>query len=388
MKKTLLGIKVARVATIPFFIISQLKAQLNALSEHGADITVIASEDNLAKAMQQQCNIRYTPITIRREISPFKDIKTLYQLWSDFRKEKYQIIHSTTPKAGLLTAIAAFIARMPVRLHTFTGQPWVTMKGYRRHLLRFCDWLIIRLNTQCYADSHSQQDFLIQQNIAKQRHIKVLGHGSLAGVDLARFNSAAVSELCSSALQQRLHLTSERLVFLFMGRITEDKGVFELLDATQKLLSEGYNFDILIAGPFEQFIEKTIRDKAQAISIDRIQFTGFCDKPQEYFAIADVLCLPSYREGFGTVVIEAAAMGVPSIGSAIYGLSDAIIDGDTGLLVEPRSVEALADAMRSMINDPKQRKKMGVAAKKRAIEQFDSRIMGELVVDEYFRLIS
>lgn len=387
MKHDLTGVNVARVATIPFFVIAQLKSQLEILLASGAEVTVIASEDTMAKDIQQHLNIQFTPITIRREIAPFKDLKTLYMLWREYRKSKYTIIHSTTPKAGLLSAIAAFLARSPIRLHTFTGQPWVTMRGHKRSLLRFCDWLIVRLNTQCYADSHSQKSFLVEEKIAKKNDIKVLGKGSLAGVNLQRFNTAAVSESCKDTLRTSLQLSTERPVFLFLGRITEDKGVFELLDATAKLLDEGYDFDVLIVGPFEQFIEQKIRRKAHAISKNKIQFTGFCDKPQDYLAIANVLCLPSYREGFGTVVIEAAAMGVPTIGTSIYGLSDAIEDGETGLLVKPRSVEDLTDAMRRMIENPELRNTMGAHAKIRAVTHFDSHIIGTLLIDEYRALL-
>ena len=388
MKQSLSDIKVARVSTIPFFVISQLKSQLDALVEHGAILTVIASKDEMAEKVMQYNTMNYLPITIRREISLLKDLTTVYKLWKVYRTGKYSVVHSTTPKAGLLSAIAAFLARVPVRLHTFTGQPWVTMSGFKRRLLRFCDWLVVRLNTQCYADSFGQRNFLLQEKIGKEKDIKVLGKGSLAGVDLQRFNPTVVSEEQKQTLRQRLGLSPKRPVFLFVGRITEDKGVFELIEATAQLTANAYVFDVLIVGPFERFIEKTIREKAAAVTNANIHFTGFCDKPEEYFAIADVLCLPSYREGFGTVVIEAAAMGVPAIGTKIYGLSDAIEEGETGLLVAPRSVEELASAMRYLMDEPELRKLMGKAAKERAVAEYDCKLMGHLMVEEYCTLLA
>ncbi len=381
-------VRLARVSTIPFFVFTQLRSQLESLADSGIKVSIVSSADELSDSLSHIKGCTFKPIHIAREITLVPDLLALIQLWRLFRKEGYHLIHSTTPKAGLLCAIAAKLAGVPVCIHTFTGQPWVTMSGMRKKLVQWSDKLIARLNTRCYTDSFSQRDFLVANKIAAADKLKVIGSGSLAGVDTQRFSQDNFSATDKQKLKNSLNIDLSSKVLLFIGRITKEKGIFELLEAVHTLLKNNYPVTLIIVGPFDQNNEQEIRAHAQALCGNKVVFTGFQTAPERFIAISDVLCLPSYREGFGTVVLEAAAMGVPTLGSDIYGLSDAVIDGKTGILVEPRQSAPLAEALMRLLSDEPFRVLLGEQAKNRVIKEFDSRHYNQLLIDEYKQLLA
>ncbi|OHE76500.1 MAG: glycosyl transferase family 1 [Verrucomicrobia bacterium RIFCSPHIGHO2_12_FULL_41_10] len=380
--------RIARVSTIPFSMLTQMRPQLEAIHQAGGEITLIASADALGDELKQLNYCAFKPTYISREINFFADLLTLFRLWELFGKQRFDIVHSITPKAGLLCAIAARLAGIPIRLHTYTGQPWVTMHGFKKFIVKYCDKLISMLTTQCYTDSLSQKHFLIQNKIINAEKIKVLGSGSLAGIDLARFNQDNFSAADKRDFRKQLDIQEKTLVFIFVGRVTEDKGVYELLESTSHLLALGYDIALLIVGPFEQRLEREIPPLAHKLCGNKVICTGFSKEPERFMAIADVLCIPSYREGFGTVVIEAAAMGLPTIGTNIYGLTDAVVDGETGILVDSKNVLQLTATMKQLADNSELRKQLGECAKKRAVAEFDSQVCGKMMVMEYNALLN
>lgn len=388
MKKNLSGIKIARVSTVPFFVQTQLKHQLQVLGKHGADVIVISSNGPELVSLERLVGVSCEPINISRAISPWADLIALVRLIAFFYKQKIHIAHSTTPKAGLLTALAAFMTGVPLRLHTFTGQPWVNLHGPKRWLARTCDKIIGILNTRCYTDSKSQREFLINEQIVDSERLFVIGQGSLAGVDVLRFDSNRFNENQRDIIRQSLGLPSNAVVLMFVGRITVDKGIRELLLAFQEIQSYISNVHLVLVGPIDSGSGVTSKNPLINIeNIKRVHCVGFSRNPESYLSIADILCLPSYREGFGSIVIEAAAMRVPTIGSDIYGLSDAIVHGVTGLLVPARNVEELTKALDILLADKMLRKKMGEQARQRVLEMFDARIINEKIVEEYIIML-
>ena len=379
--------RIARVSTIPFSMLTQLRPQLAAIKKAGGQLTLIASPDTLSDELKQLDYGVFTPTYIAREIKFFADIVTLFKLSMLFGSQRFDVVHSITPKAGFLCAIASRLAGVPIRLHTYTGQPWVTMHGIKKSIVKYCDQLISILNTQCYTDSLSQQQFLINHQIIKPEKIKVLGSGSLAGIDLTRFNPDNFSTTDKKDFRAKLGLQESTFVFLFVGRVTEDKGIYELLQSTHDLLAKGYDIALLIVGPFEQQLEREIPPLAHKLCGNQVICTDFSREPERYMAIANVLCIPSYREGFGTVVIEAAAMGLPTIGTNIYGLTDAVLDGETGLLIEPKNIAQLTTAMKTLIDNTPLRMQLGENAKQRAMNEFDSDVCSERLIMEYHHLL-
>ena len=381
------GIRVARISTVSFFLATQLKQQVEYLEKVGMDVVLISSPGDEIRQLRLSHRLRYLPIDIPRDISLLRDLFALMRLYRTFRLEKFSITHSTTPKAGLLTAIAAFFARVPVRIHTFTGQPWVTKTGFTRLITKFCDKIIGKMSTQCYADSHSQVEFLVTEKIVSRKKIAVVANGSLAGVDLERFSPDRFSEQERSALVQSLNIEPDSTILLFVGRICRDKGINELLAAFRDIVSRGYKADLLLVGPLDsecgggsepQFVDPR--------TIARVHLLGYTDCPERYMAIADIHCLPSYREGFGTVVIEAAAMGVPTVGSYIPGLVDAIADGVSGLLVKPRDAEDFGRKLMDLLDHREVLQELSQGALHRVRRSFDANLVNTSLVDEYLRL--
>lgn len=385
----LCGVRVARLASVPFFLVSQLQAQVEQLAAYGMEVQLVSGEGPELSRLHLGPRLRHTAIEFVRPIRPWRDLKTLWQLILLFARERPEIVHSTTPKPGLLAAIAGFVTRVPVRLHTFTGQPWLHRRGLVRRLARAADRVIGMLNTRCYADSHSQRQFLIEEGLIPAAKLYVLGGGSLAGVDIARFDRNRWTESERQGLRQKYSIGPDAKVILFLGRIARDKGVQELLTAFEQLVLEGYDCHLLLVGPSDEECggESFLLSGAPRAA-GHIQTIGYTDCPERYLAFSDLLCLPSYREGFGTVVIEAAAMGVPTVGTRINGLKDAVVDGETGLLVEPRDAGALHEALAALLSSPERLARLGQAARERVQRSFDARYVNRLLAEEYLQLLT
>ena len=378
------GLKIGLIATVSYHLVSQLGGQAEYLRGLGMSVVLASSAGPEVAKIRTGEDLRYEIIEIPRSLSPLQDMVALVRLTQLFFRHRFDLIHSTTPKAGLLTALAAFIAMVPVRLHTFTGQPWVTLKGPLRWASRMADRLIGFLDTKCYADSGSQARFLIDERIIPPRKMAVIGHGSLAGVDLERFNPDKWSPAAKQAHRKELSISPSSILLIFVGRITPDKGISELIEAFSGLLCMNYDVDLLLVGPQDRDRGGTgSLDLSEAEKCPRIHAIGYSACPERHLAVADIFCLPSYREGFGTVVMEAAAMGLPTVGTAIYGLTDAIADGDTGILVPPHDAGALRDALRRLLDCPDERIRMGKAARQRCLDLFDAARVNAAVAEEY-----
>lgn len=378
--------RIVRVTTVPFFLLHHLRGQVDAAVAAGHEVTVVSSPVDGADALARWPGVGYEAIDIPRPISPLRDLLAVWRLFRFFRAHRPDIVHSATPKAGLLCALAGWWARVPVRLHTFTGQAWAERTGVVRQIGKFADRVIIALNTRTYADSQSQCEYLVRERVARTGLVHVLGAGSLGGVDLLRLNPAQ-HQAAGDAVAQRLGIRDGAKVIVFIGRVNRDKGIAELIEATSLLTQRGIDHRLILVGPFEPDLDPLPAPILARIRDDpTIDAMGYDPEPEKYLALADVLCLPSYREGFGNVVIEAAVMGVPTVGTDIVGLRDAVEDGATGILVPPKNVPALADALDALLSDDTRRRSLGEAARERAARLFDARVVNALVLQEYERL--
>ena len=352
------------VATVEFAVSAFLLSHLKELSKH-YDLTVIVNLKNPNFLIDKKLDIKLVNINFSREINIISDLLSLIQLAYLFLIKKYDAVHSITPKAGLLAMIASFLTFTPVRVHCFTGQVWSTKSGLSRLFLKLIDKIIGNLSTQNIVDSKSQYDFLVKENVLNKDKALVFGSGSVSGVDLLKFKP---NTKVKSSLRKKLKISPSSFVFVFLGRLNSDKGIHDLINAFISTdLKSAY---LLLVGPDEENISSKFKGNQS-----NIIFSGLISSPQDFLAVSDVLCLPSYREGFGNVVIEAAATGVPSIVSNIYGLSDAIVLNKTGLAHEPHDVQEITKLMKSLFNNRKLVMDLGKAAKKRAISEFDSKIL-------------
>ena len=352
------------VATVEFAVSAFLLSHLKELSKY-YDLTVIVNLKNPNFLIDKKLNIKLVNINFSRKINIISDLLSLIQLAYLFLIKKYDAVHSITPKAGLLAMIASFLTFTPVRVHCFTGQVWSTKSGLSRLFLKLIDKIIGNLSTQNIVDSKSQYDFLVKENVLNKDKALVFGSGSVSGVDLLKFKPNTKVKV---TLRKKLKISPASFIFVFLGRLNSDKGIHDLINAF--ILTDLKSAYLLLVGPDEENISSKFKGNQS-----NIIFSGATSSPQDFLAASDVLCLPSYREGFGNVVIEAAATGVPSIVSNIYGLSDAIVLNKTGLAHEPHDVQEITKLMKSLFNNRKLVMDLGKAAKKRAISEFDSKIL-------------
>lgn len=312
--------------------------------------------------------IRVVDFPIARDISLFKDLRAFLFLVSWFRAERFAAVHSITPKAGLLAMLAARLAGVPLRHHTFTGQVWASKSGIARFLLKAFDRMIVQSASRVFADSSSQCRFLEDERVVRPGGISVLGLGSIAGVDVGRFRpDTGVRQ----QVRTELDTPEDRCVFLFVGRLTRDKGVFDLVEAFNRVAATNPRVELWLVGPDEDRLLEQLEQQSRR-GTGCMRWLGQTSQPERYMASADVLVLPSYREGFGSVVIEAAACAIPTVAYRIDGVIDAVVEDRTGLLVEVGNVEALAAAMLHVSFDCAGRQRLGREALDRVAKEFSS----------------
>jgi glycosyltransferase involved in cell wall biosynthesis len=365
--------------TVKAFLLEHLRGLMRRY-----DVTMVLNTEDPELLRRRGVALDITPVAIERKIRPLADLQALLTLWRLFRAKRFAAVHSVTPKAGLLTMLAGALARVPVRLHVFTGQVWATRTGFSRWVLKQADRVIALAATHVLADSWSQRDFLIAEGVVAPRKIGVLGAGSISGVDLARFHPSPEAR---DRVRAELRLPVDALVFLFLGRLNRDKGVPELARAFSQMAPNHRDAHLLIVGPDEEGLTQEVLRAVEPVA-SRVRMIGFTDRPEQVMAAADVYCLPSHREGFGTAVIEAAATGLPAIASRIYGLTDSIEDWKTGLLHTVGKEEEIAALMARLASDPALRAQMGVRARARAEREFSAERLTTELVRYYERLLA
>jgi len=347
------------------------------------DVCVITNSDDLNLMEEYDINVTNISIPIERAITPLKDLRALYLLWRVFRKMDFDLVFSVTPKSGLLSMLASFLAGMKHRVHIFTGQVWVTSDGYYRWLLKSMDMVTARCATNILVDSQSQRDFLLSEKVVTAEKSSVLANGSISGVNLARFYPRATERL---RIRSEYDIPDEVVLFLFLGRLNLDKGVLDLAHAFSVLGADSNSAHLLFVGVDEGGLEAEVR-KICVECQGQIHFAGYTKVPEYYMSAADVFCLPSYREGFGSVVIEAGACGLPSIGSQIYGITDSIVDGETGLLFPPGEIGTLQKHMAKFVSNSHLCQSMGKRAMERAHGLFSSGLITNELMKYYQGLL-
>ncbi|MEY3739581.1 MAG: hypothetical protein RLZZ192_256 [Pseudomonadota bacterium] len=359
--------RIALVTATPMTIKAFMQGHIRAWAEK-CDVTVFVNASSPRVFDDEALPIEVKPVRIERSISPWFDLAALVILIRQLRLGGYDAVVSVTPKAGLLAMLAAWAVSTPLRIHIFTGQVWATRKGVSRMLLRFLDRLTAMLATDVLADSESQRQFMIAEGVVSAARSKVLARGSICGVDTQRFRP---DETARKAIRAAHGIAENAVLLLFLGRLHPDKGVLDLGAAFVDLADKHEHVHLLFVGP-EEAGTRTLLERCCDTVATRVHFVDYTNTPERYIAAADIFCLPSYREGFGTVVIEAAAMGIPAVASRIYGLTDAVVDGETGLLHAPHDVNDLQFALARLVQEPLLRKRLGMAARNRAIQHFDS----------------
>ncbi len=326
---------------------------------------------------------RAVTVEMARQISPFNDLKSLWRLVRVFRREKPDMVHSMTPKAGLLCMTAAWLARVPVRVHTFTGLVFPTSTGMKRRILMTTDRLTCAFATHVIPEGEGVKSDLLNHDITS-KPLRVLGHGNVRGIDLAHYDPKLYEvEKATSGLRR-----SGVFTFIFIGRIVRDKGINELAEAFSRLNRSHPATRLILVGREEAAIDPISSEARHIIDgCPAIEAVGPQDDVRPWLAAADALVFPSYREGFPNVVIEAGAMGLPSIVTDINGSREIIIDGRNGVIIPPRDAEALHGAMESFVGNPGAVAAIGAAARPLVASRYEQGYVRRCL-KEYYREIS
>jgi glycosyltransferase involved in cell wall biosynthesis len=323
-----------------------------------------------------------------RRITPLQDLISILKIWYCLRRIQPQIVHTNTPKGGLLGTIAAYFAGTPVCIYHMRGLPFMTATGFKRTLLRWSEKVSCLLADQVICVSHSLRDVAIAEGLCAPNKIKVLLGGSSNGVNTNRFNPAMVDRTVGLKTRHVLNIPTDAQVVGFVGRIVKDKGIVELVEAW-KILREAFpSLHLLLVGPFELHDPLPPDVEQCLMQDDRIHLAGLDWNTPPFYAAMDILVLPTYREGFPNTLLEAAAMQLPVVATRIPGCVDAVEDGVTGILVPSHSATALADAIRQYLIHPEWREQHGQAGRDRVLQSYCQTAIWEAVYQEYVRLLT
>lgn len=373
--------KICFITAIPGTAHVFLSKHMEAL-RHEYKVYFVSNEPDKSKVLVQ--NDGYRCVDIHRNISLWNDLKSVWTLYKYFKSEKFDVVHSVTPKAGLLTALAGWLARVPRRIHIYTGQVWATKTGPMRSLLKFLDTVIAKLNTHLLVDGEGQRQFLIEQGVLKESNSCVLANGSITGVELDKF---VVSDETRTRERDRFGFKESDVVYIFLGRLNHDKGIGELFSAFDKLVSEYDNAKLVFYGTDEEGYDQKVEEYPNIKRGVNYFFPGRTSHPYEALQVADVFVIPTWREGFGMSIIEAQGLGLPVITSDAYGVVDASVEGETGLRCKVGDVESLYKSMVLYHNNPKLRAEHGSAGRKRVEELYDNKVVTQAWVEYYRRII-
>lgn len=363
------------MATVPQSLSSFCRGMLKELSQE-YDVVAVSSPGKLLDEVGAREGVRTIAVPMERHISLVRDLKSLWRMWRVMRRERPDMVHSMTPKAGLISMMAGWLTGVPVRVHTFTGLVWPTAKGFKRRVLMATDWLTCACATHIIPEGEGVKSDLLTHHIT-YKPIKVLGYGNVKGIDLNRYNP--------DEFDAGQH---NGFTFVFVGRIVRDKGINELVNAFDRLHQEHEDVRLVLIGPREDDLDPVLPETVARINRgDGIEAVGRQSDVRPFYAQADALVFPSYREGFPNVVIEAGAMGLPSIVTDINGSREIIINGQNGVIVPSQDEQALYQAMKHFVENPDEIKTMAANARPLIASRFEQGYVRKCLYDFYHEIL-
>lgn len=374
--------KIIRTATVASSLDILLKGQLSFLNEH-FEVIVVSGQDNHLDNVANREKVKTISVAFQRHISPFQDLISLIKLYKVLKKEKPFIIHSITPKAGLLSMIAGFFARVPIRIHTFTGLVFPTKTGFLRILLINLDRLLCLFATHIIPEGNGVKNDLLKYKITN-KSLNVIANGNINGVDLECFNPKLFSDNDKIILKKNLNIFNADFVFIYIGRLVSDKGINELVAAFDKLSHKNKNVKLLLVGNFENHLDPLITETYEILNHNKsIISVGFQDDVRPYFAVSNALAFPSYREGFPNVVLQAGAMNLPSIVTNINGCNEIIQDNFNGLIIESKNEDAIFESMSLFLNNNDLVSKLTENSRNNIVARFEQSLVWNALLEEY-----
>ena len=374
--------KIVRITTIPASMRSLLKGQLKFINQFYEVIGISGDGDALNDVRINE-GIRTEVVEMTRTIAPIKDLIALFKLYKILKKEQPHIVHTHTPKAGIIGMLAAKLARVPHRFHTVAGLPLLVVNGPKRWLLNFIEKLTYSCATKVFPNSFGLQKIIINEGFTTEEKLKVIGNGSSNGINTDYFNPELLNSQELNCLKRELKINKNQFVFIFIGRIVTDKGINELVAAFNNL---SYNEDIklILVGWPERELDPLFEETETILNQNnRIIQVGYQSDVRPYLAIADVLVFPSYREGFPNVVMQAGAMKLPSIVTDINGCNEIIKEGENGLIIPVKNVQAIIDSMSYFLKNPTKLEEMRSKSREIIVKNYQQSFIWNELLKEY-----
>ena len=379
--------KLIRITTVPMSLDKLIEGQMKFMASHNFEVVGISSPGDLLEKVGKKEGVKVKGINMSRKITPIQDLKAVIKLYQFLKKEKPFIVHTHTPKAGVVGMLASYLAKVPNRLHTVAGLPLLESTGLKRKVLNAVEKITYNCATNVYPNSYGLKNIILDNRFTNKEKLKVIGNGSSNGIDTSYFDPELFSIKDKEDLKTNLGITNTDFVFIFVGRIVSDKGMNELVSAFEKLSTENKKVKLLLVGPFEEELDPlqektktTIKNNKQIISV------GYQNDVRPYFSVSNCLVFPSYREGFPNVVMQSGAMGSPSIVSNINGCNEIIENNINGLVIKVKSINAIYDAMKKIISDKTLFNKLRLNSRKIIKMKYEREVYWNLLLREYKNL--
>ena len=380
--------KLIRITTIPMSLKYLLKGQMSFMGKNGFEVIMISSDGKELKDVIENEKCKHFVIPFTRKITPLKDLIATFSLYRFLIREKPEIVHTHTPKAGIVGMIAAFLARVPVRLHTVAGLPLMEAVGLKRVVLNFVEKLTYKCSTKVYPNSFGLKNIILKNRFTTEDKLRVIGIGSSNGIDTSYFDPELFSCQENNTLKSELGIERNDFVFIFVGRLVADKGINELVEAFNELCLDLKGIKLLLVGPFEDELDPlSEKTKLLISSQDKIISVGYQNDVRPFFAVSNTLVFPSYREGFPNVPLQCGAFKKAMILSDISGCNEIVTHQKSGLLVRPKLEKEVYSAMRYMLNNTEERINFGRDAYTHVTENFEQSTVWQAQLESYNSLI-
>ena len=375
--------KLFRITTDPNSLEFLLKGQLSFMKQY-YDITVISSNKEHLRKIGIAEGVNYYSVDFTRKITPLKDLKALYQLYRFFIKEKPHIVHTHTPKAGLIGMLSAYLSKVPNRLHTVAGMPLMETVGLKRKLLNITEMITYKCAHRIYPNSKGLYDIILKYKFCYENKMKIIGKGSSNGINTSYFSPALYSNEHKKRIKDNLNIFLKDRVFCFIGRLVKDKGINELVQTFIIINNEFPYTKLLLVGPIERELDPLLHETEIEIhNHHSIIFVGPQEDVRPFLSVSDIFVFPSYREGFPNVVMQAGAMELPCIVTNINGCNEIIEDGVNGLIIPPKNKEQLKAKMQLLLEDDILRDQLKLNARSMITSRYEQKMVWDALLAEY-----
>jgi glycosyltransferase involved in cell wall biosynthesis len=381
--------KLIRITTVPLSLNVLLRGQMRYMKENGFEVVMVSSDGEELQTVKQNEGCRHQIITMTRSITPFADIISLWRLYRFFKNEKPDIVHSHTPKAGLLSMLAAKFAGIKIRIHTIAGLRFMTATGLTKRTLIFMEKLTAHAATHVWPNSFSLLKYIQENKLVREEKLNVIGLGSSNGINLERYSPSSLQTDLLEKVKKQIHYKEGKTYLLSVGRIVKDKGIEELVQVFDQFYTENNLLRLILLGAFEDKLDPVSDETKNTIqSHPAIFHVPWSDIVEYFMYLSDLLVHPSHREGFPNVLLQAGAMGCPIVCSAIEGNIDIVKEGETGYLFQVKSKQELLSQLKKALHNKDLTKQFAENLRSVIEKNYNQPVIHEKIRAEYQRILS